>query len=106
MATLNINIVNNMTFVNLLASEFNNMFNSLVNSCSTFADINYAKIMCQKFISKDHDFAVKNLDPMLRTIFKRMKLNINVSDLTVKEYREIQDLLMCHAAIHITMLDS
>lgn len=56
-------------------------------------------------ILKNHDFAVKNLDPMLRSIFKQMGLNIKVEDLTVEEYREIQDLVACHAAIHITMIE-
>jgi len=102
--TVNINLMNSMMFVELVAKEFANMFNCLVNSCSTFADINAAKIMCQKFIEKDHEFAVKNLDPMLRSIFKEMGLDIDVNDLTVEEYREIQDLVMCHAAVHITLL--
>lgn len=94
-----------MMFAELVAKEFNNMFNCLVNSCSTFTDIKFAKIMCQKFIEKDHEFAVKNLDPMLRSIFKQMGLDIDVKDLTVEEYREIQDLVMCHAAVHILFLE-
>ena len=100
-----INLINNMKFVELVAIEFNNMFNTLVNSCSTISDINFAKVMCQKFIEKDHDFAVKNLDPMLRSIFKQMGLSAKVEELTVEEYREIQDLVMCHAAVHIAMLE-
>ena len=94
-----------MKFVELLAIEFSNMFDSIVNSCSTYSDINFAKIMCKNFITKNHDFAVKNLDPMLRSIFKQMGLNIKVEDLTVEEYREIQDLVMCHAAVHIVMIE-
>ena len=105
MATININLTHNMKFVELLAKEFSNMFDYLVNSCSTYSDINFAKIMCQNFITKNHDFAVKNLDPMLRSIFKQMGLNIKVEDLTVEEYREIQDLVMCHAAVHIAMIE-
>lgn len=99
-----------MKFVELLAREFSNMFDSIMfdsiaNYCLTCSDINFAKIMCQNFITKNHDFAVKNLDLMLRSIFKQMGLNIKVEDLTVEEYREIQDLVMCHAAVHITMIE-
>ena len=103
MITITINVTE--VLVNAIAVEMNNLFGTLVNSCSTVQTVIRARALFVRIENKDKE-TLHLVDAIINQAMVTAKLprDITSNDLTVAEWKDLQDLIACHAAIFADMI--
>lgn len=103
MITITINVTE--VLVNAVAVEMDKMFGMLVNSCSTVHTVTLARALFVRIENKDKE-TLHLVDAIINQAMVTAKLprDITSNDLTVAEWKDLQDLIACHAAVFADMI--
>ena len=103
MITITINVTE--VLVNAIAVEMNNLFGTLVNSCSTVHTVVRARALFVRIENKDKE-TLHLVDAIINQAMVTAKLprDITSNDLSVAEWKDLQDLIACHAAVFADMI--
>ena len=98
MITITINITE--VLVNAIAVEMDKLFGALVNSCSTVQAVVRARALFIRIENKDKE-TLHLVDAIINQAMVTANLphDITSNDLTVAEWKDLQDLIACHAAV-------